>query len=215
MGEAQQRRLPADTSVWRDLQAIAKAGACTVNAAAGTAVCRPRTMVEAFHRDMGEGARRTCHMTSTAWSIKLDRHPTGRTASGVRGPSRRAGAMAWRTNFPPSSAESRWCEDDRCPGRAHRRADARGGAGAGQCRRRAGDAGHVAQRGRDRAARRADRRHRHAPARGRRDPADPWYSAGEAACGPRCPGCRRRPVRNVIRWRFGRRARSCVAAPAA
>ena len=58
------------------------------------------------------------------------------------------------------------------PGRPHRRADAGGAAGAGECRRRAGAERHAAQRGRDRAQGRPHRRHGGAAARRRRDPAD-------------------------------------------
>ena len=59
----------------------------------------------------------------------------------------------------------------RDPGRPHRRADAGGQARAGHGRRRGGAERDLAQSGRDRAARRADRRHGDDPARRRRDPA--------------------------------------------
>ena len=59
----------------------------------------------------------------------------------------------------------------RDPGRPHRRAHAGRQARAGHGRRRGGAERHPAQPGRDRAARRADRRHRDDPARRRRDPA--------------------------------------------
>ena len=71
-------------------------------------------------------------------------------------------------------------QGDRHPGRAHRRADPGCPAGAGHRRRRGGVERDAAQRGRDRPARRAGRRHGHHPARRRRHSAGAGRGGGQA-----------------------------------
>ena len=100
------------------------------------------------------------------------------------------------------------------PGRPHRRADAGGAAGAGECRRRAGAERDAAQRGRDRAQGHPHRRHGGAAARRRRDPADRVGGAGAPAAGCRAVSLSRKSARSAAAMRCARRARRCGAAPA-